>query len=88
MLGLLWLVPMLPLAGFAVLALGGRRLSRRIVSGVAVGSVGVSAVIALLVSVVFLWTNPSGGTYAQTLWQWMQVDGFAPPWRFIWMLCP
>ncbi len=33
MLRLLWLVPMLPLAGFAILALGGRRLSRRAVSG-------------------------------------------------------
>jgi NADH-quinone oxidoreductase subunit L len=78
MLGLLWLVPALPLAGFAVLAIGGGRLLRRVVSAVAVGSVGFSTILAILVSVRHFWLAPKGGVYSQTLWQWMRVGDFAP----------
>jgi len=77
MLSLLWLVPILPLAGFAILALAGHRMPQRIVSVVAIGSVGLSAVAAAVVGVTFVWTA-SGGVYVQTLWRWVQVDGFAP----------
>jgi len=78
MLGLLWLVPALPLAGFAVLAIGGGRLPRRIVSAVAVGSVGLSTILATLVSVRHFWLAPKGGVYSQTLWQWMRLGDFVP----------
>ena len=78
MLSLLWLVPALPMAGFLILALGGRRLPHRAVSAVAVGSTGLSAAIAILVSATHLWLAPGGGTYSQTLWQWMRVGDFAP----------
>ena len=78
MLSLLWLVPALPLAGFLILALGGKRLTHRAVSAVAVGSTGLSAVIAVLVGTTHFWFAPGGGTYSQTLWQWMRVGDFAP----------
>ncbi|MGE5295508.1 MAG: NADH-quinone oxidoreductase subunit L [Solirubrobacterales bacterium] len=76
MLDLLWLVPILPFVGFAVLALGGRRLPHRAVSAVAVGSVGLSAVIALVTSAVFMWTVSPGNFYVQSLWRWVQVGDF------------
>jgi NADH-quinone oxidoreductase subunit L len=77
MLNLLWLVPALPLAGFVILALIGGRLSHRVVSAVAVGSVALSTVAAALVSVSYLWHTPPGGMYTQTLWQWIHVGRFA-----------
>ncbi len=78
MLSLLWLVPALPLAGFIVIAIGGRRLPPRAVTLVGVGSVGLSAVIAILISATYYWLAPEGTTYTQTLWEWMHVGDFVP----------
>ncbi|OHB67310.1 MAG: NADH-quinone oxidoreductase subunit L [Planctomycetes bacterium RBG_13_62_9] len=78
MLSLLWLVPILPLAGFLILALGGARLSRKVTSAVGVGSVGFSTAAATLVSISFVWFTPKEGSYSQTLWEWMRVGDFAP----------
>src|SRR5579859_5500752 len=78
MLKCLWLIPVLPFAGFAALGLMGRRLSRRVVAVVGVGSVGVAALLAALVSASFLLAPPADQAYTQTLWHWMQVGGFTP----------
>jgi NADH-quinone oxidoreductase subunit L len=78
MLSLLWLVPVLPLAGFAILAVTAGRLPRNAVSAIAVGSVSVSAILAILLTVDYVVTAPAGATYSQVLWQWIQVGRFAP----------
>lgn len=78
MLSLLWLVPALPLAGFLILVIGGRRLRPRAVSLVGVGSVGLSAVVAISVSATHFGLAPQGATYTQTLWEWMRVGNFVP----------
>jgi len=78
MLSLLWLVPILPLAGFAVLAVTAGQLPRKAVSALAVGSVSLSAIIAVLITINYVVTAPIGTAYSQTLWQWMRVGDFAP----------
>jgi NADH-quinone oxidoreductase subunit L len=79
MLNLLWLVPALPLAGFAILAVTAGRLPRKAVSATAVGSVSLSAVLAILITVDYVRIAPADGlAYSQTLWQWMRVGDFAP----------
>jgi len=79
MLSLLWLIPALPLAGFTILAVSGGGLPRRAVSALAVGSVSLSALIAMGVAVNFLLVTPGGtAAYSQTLWQWIRVGSFAP----------
>ncbi len=78
MLQWLWLIPALPYAGFLVLALVGGRLSHRLAALVGVGSVGLSACAALLVTIGFLGSSLSGSAFSQTLWTWMDVGGFAP----------
>jgi NADH-quinone oxidoreductase subunit L len=78
MLELLWLIPVLPLAGFVVLAIAGARLSRSAVAVVGVGSVGLSAVVMVLVAIEFLGTPPPGHVYSQTIWIWLSVGSFAP----------
>jgi len=77
MLNLLWLVPALPLAGFAVLAVTAGQLRRQAVSTIAVGSVSLSALIAILIAIAYA-AAPAGTVYSQTLWQWIQVGDFAP----------
>ncbi len=78
MLELLWLVPILPLVGFATLAVVGARIPRGAVAVVAVGSVAASTVVAILVGISFVGSPPAGNAYSQTLWSWMHVGGLAP----------
>ncbi len=76
MLGLLWLVPVLPFAGFLTLVFIGPRLSSRASAAVGVGSVGLSFVAAVLVGLGF--AAGGGHAYRQVLWTWMQVGNFNP----------
>ncbi len=77
MLALTWLIPALPFAGFAILALAGGRLSKRVVSLIGVGAVGLSALLAFAVGGDFLASPPPGGAYNQTLWSWIAAGDLA-----------
>ena len=74
MLQLLWTVPALPLLGFVLLAVFGRRLPRAAVSVIGVGSVGLSAVAAGLVTWGYV-TKAYFGPYYQHLWTWIEAGG-------------
>ena len=78
MLDLLWLVPALPLAGFAVLSTAGRRLAPAHVALVGVGSVGLSALAALAAAASFIAVPPPGHAFRLTLWTWIDAGGLAP----------
>jgi len=75
----LLLVPLLPLAGFLLLVLGGRRWPRALVAIIGVGSTGLAALVASLVAGA-LFYMPAGQPreFTQTLWTWMSVAGFSP----------
>jgi NADH-quinone oxidoreductase subunit L len=75
---LLWLVPALPLAGFALLAITRGDLSDKAVGYVGAGSVGLSALVAGLIVIDFIISPPGGHAYTQKLWIWMEVSGFTP----------
>jgi NADH-quinone oxidoreductase subunit L len=77
-LNLLSLIPALPFAGFVVLVLFGRRLTRTAIAVVGVGSVGLSALAAILVGSSFIIAPPPNNAFSQTLWTWMQVGNFSP----------
>jgi NADH-quinone oxidoreductase subunit L len=77
-LNILWLIPALPFAGFLVLALLGGRLSKATIAFVGVGSVGMSALVSVLMTIEFTTNPPHGSVFVQTLWTWMEVDGFEP----------
>jgi NADH-quinone oxidoreductase subunit L len=77
-LELLWLIPSLPFAGFLILALAGRRLTGRTVAFIGVSSVGLSAIVALAVSLNFIVSPPPGYSFTQKLWTWVQLGTFAP----------
>jgi NADH-quinone oxidoreductase subunit L len=58
--------------------LAGPRLPRRAVVAVGVGSIGLSALITAVVAVSFFSDTPTGGSYTQVLWTWINVAGFQP----------
>lgn len=72
----LWLVPALPLAGAFILIVSGGNLSRGLAAAVGAGSVGLAALVALIIGVGFL-QDPAHIT-RQVLWTWMDVGGFSP----------
>ena len=78
----LFLIPALPFAGFLVLALMGRRLSRTTIAFVGAGSVGMSALLAVLMAFVFIANPPQGHAITQTLWTWMEFEGYSQPISF------
>ena len=76
MMPLLPLIPAFPLAGFALLALGGGRLTPRHIAWIGTGSVAASALVALLITPEFLAGLPQTAHYRQSLWTWVDTAGF------------
>lgn len=73
---LLWLIPFCPLVGSVVLLLTEGRMPKWPVGVIGAGSVGIAAVLTLVVGLEF---HGSGGTtFSQELWTWMSVGGFTP----------
>ena len=73
---LLWLIPVLPLAGFIILALAGKVLSTRAIATIGVGSVGLSALASLVAAGRFLSSPPPSHTWLLHLWTWIPATGF------------
>ena len=79
MLGLIWLIPVLPFIGFMLLTLmSGWHRSRRLTALIGIASVGLAALLTGLVAFSFITTPPPGGTYVHTYWTWFRVGDFAP----------
>ena len=76
MTDLLWLIPALPLAGFAILLVTEGRLPKLAVALVGAGSIGLAALTTFVVGSGFL--DAGSEPYVQTLWVWMDVAGFSP----------
>jgi NADH-quinone oxidoreductase subunit L len=68
-----WLWPALPLAGFVVLALAGRRLGDRLTAWIGAGSVGLSAAVSLGALLEVLIGGRAAPGTRQVLWRWMEV---------------
>ena len=87
MIGLLWFIPAIPFASALLLLLFGGGLSRRAATAMGVGSIGLSALTAILVAAGFLNNPPPGNAYTQILWTWIDVAGFKPQIAFYLTRC-
>ena len=79
---LLWLIPALPFMGALILILAGTRLARTVAGWIGAGSVGLSALVTILVGLDFLSTPSSVNSYQQLLWNWISVGEFTPNFAF------
>src|SRR4051794_15899968 len=68
MLGLLWLIPILPFAGAAVNGLLGKWFPKPLVTAVALGAPGASLLIAL--GCLWEFSQGTAPSYEQTLYRW------------------
>ena len=73
---LLWLIPALPLTGALILILTKGNLPRAVAGLVGSGSVGLSAILTILIAIEFI--SGDQQPVRQLLWTWMNVDGFSP----------
>jgi NADH-quinone oxidoreductase subunit L len=78
LLHLLFLVPVLPFCGFAILVLAGRWLKHYQIALVGCGSIGLAAFFAVLVGFTFIVAPPAGDHFSQSLYSWINVGGFNP----------
>lgn len=77
---LLWLIPALPFAGAFILIVTGGKLSRSVSAMIGSGSIGLAAIITIVIGLGFL-QDPSL-SYQHVLWSWINVAGFAPSFAF------
>ncbi len=82
MLEYLWLIPVIPLADFMILATISGRISRRAVGTIGTISVAVSMILTILIAVDFIGSPPAQGFYSQTLWTWINVGNFKATFTF------
>jgi len=78
MYDILWLIPALPFLGALILTLFGLRIPQKAAGVIGVGSVGISAILTLLIGFQFLSAPPEGHGFTQVLWNWMAVGDFSP----------
>jgi NADH-quinone oxidoreductase subunit L len=71
MLELLWLIPVLPLAGAAILLAGSLRFSHRITTVVGLGSTGLSLAVAL--GALWQFAASHGATFVLTPFSWISA---------------
>jgi NADH-quinone oxidoreductase subunit L len=67
-------VPLLPLAGFAVLVVAGKRLGNPRAGWVGVTAIGLSFVAAAVTFAGLLARHPAARSYTQTFFTWVPVD--------------
>lgn len=79
MLQHVWLIPLLPFVSSVILILTAGSLPRKMIAILGAGSIGLAALVVLLVALEFM---PSGTPYSLTLWTWMQIDNFTPGFAF------
>jgi len=77
MLNNVWLVPLLPFVSSVLLILTAGRMPRKLIAILGAGSVGIAALIVLVVGLQFTQTP-----YTVHLWTWMQIGDFSPGFSF------
>src|SRR5256712_13521465 len=73
---LLWLIPVLPLLGAAVNGVAGKRLPKNVISTIAVGTVGLSFLIAVREFLEMLATPDHQLPILRAYFTWIQAGRF------------
>ena len=67
------LIPAIPFLSFLILALAGNKLSRRIAGIIGAGSIGIIAVLTLIIAVIFFKSLPEVSSYSVRMWEWINA---------------
>ena len=75
----IWLIPLLPFVSSVILILTAGKLPRKLIATLGAGSVGLAALVVLMLGIEFMGTPTP---FTLTLWTWMEVGNFAPGFAF------
>ncbi len=67
------LIPAIPLLGFLVLALFGHKLTRKTAGFIGAGSIGIVAVLTLIIAIGFFKSLPEIKSYSVVVWEWINA---------------
>jgi NADH-quinone oxidoreductase subunit L len=67
------LIPGLPLLSFLILALLGHKLTRKAAGFIGAGSIGIVAILTIILATGFFKTLPEVKTYSVFIWEWLNV---------------
>src|SRR5687767_7821419 len=81
MIQLVWLVPLLPLLGWLIIGLAGKKLSRQLVSIIGCGS--VLGALAVSIGIFLEVTNHKGEFESVKLFDWIAAGNFTAPFSFL-----
>ena len=79
MADLLWINVAIPITIFLVMAFFGKDIPRPLLSFLAAGGTGISAVLTLILAWSFLNHPPADGSISTQLWSWMIAGGLKVP---------
>jgi len=71
------LIPALPLFSFLILVLFGGKISRRGAGLIGAGSIGIAALLTVVVGIDLITALPGVKSYSVVLWQWMQAGNLS-----------
>ena len=71
------LIPALPLFSFLILVLFGGKLSRKVAGWVGAGSVGIAALLTVIVGIDLIQALPGVKSYSVVAWQWMNAGNLS-----------
>ena len=71
------LIPALPLFSSLILVLFGGQLSRKVAGWIGAGSVGVAALLTILVGIDFINALPETKSYSVVIWQWLHAGNLS-----------
>jgi NADH-quinone oxidoreductase subunit L len=73
MTNLIALIPALPLLSFLILVLFGGKLSRKVAGWIGAGSIGVAALLTIVIGINFINSLPETKSYSVVIWQWLHT---------------
>jgi NADH-quinone oxidoreductase subunit L len=82
MLQFIWLIPLFPLLGFLLLALGGKYYSKKLVAFIGSASVGISAILTFVIGLPMLQNIEGMPSVTNVLYTWINVGSFSVPFSF------
>jgi len=71
------LIPALPLLSFLILVLFGGKLSRKVAGWIGAGSIGIAALLTVIVGIDLIQALPGVKSYSVVLWQWMHAGNLS-----------
>ena len=71
------LIPAIPFLGFLILAIFGQKLTRKSAGLIGAGSIGIVAILTLIIGIGFIGSLPDVKSYSVVVWKWINAGNLS-----------